>query len=495
MVIRGTDDAPLSQLRIDQIRAAEESTRMFYASNSGGAYDMRYAHILDVPLTLNPDGTRIGDWVGDAENYVRSTYSIEPDDFHLNVFDVAATTPDTGQGWSGLAWIPSNNIAVQADVNSDWGQLVLDHELGHRVGTPHSSALRTLNDETYSSFVWAGFPEHYELYDEQVHGHRVTTYGVHLDEYGNPFDVMGNISRESFTVHEKLTDLEWLSDSQVPNLDSLGSFDEEAEFRIYAHDELVPIQNPLSDSYGVEGTYDAGSLYGLTYTRQAERFNPTISDFETYSQTITLEYRAGRDGVQFHLDDAILDMDSEGGTDRNNRERELEIGQSIEDIDFGMSLFIDSGNSESFLSYSPPPPTNPWDIVSQWYEFEVLGIGSDLVGSYINLSVTTIEALPAGDFNVDGSVNDIDVNILIENWLVDTSVVNYTRKHGMGDMNYDGLVNLHDAWLLRKLLSDGRGRPLDAFLSVPEPTSLPITILACMAIHRLYRHNSIFGLG
>lgn len=492
MAIRGTNDSPLSQARIDQIRAAEESTRMFYASNSGGAYDMRYAHILDVPLTLNPDGTRIGDWVGDAENYVRNTYGIEPEDFHLNVFDVAATTPDPGQGWAGLAWIPSNNIAVQADINSSWGQLVVDHELGHRVGAPHASALRTLNDDNYSSYVWAGFPEQYELYDEQIHGHQVTTYGVHLDEYGNPFDVMGNISRESFTVHEKLTNLDWLTDAHVPNLNTFGDLGDGIDFRLYAHDELVPIQNPQSGTYGVDETYDAGVLYGLTYTRQAERFNPIVSAFQPYQQTITLEYRSGRDGVQFHLDDAILDIDSEGGTDRNNRERELEVGQSVEDIEFGMSLYIVGDNGDDFLSHSPPPPSNPWEIASQWYEFEVLGVGSDLIGSYIDLSVATIEALPAGDFDLDGLVNSTDVDILIENWFADTSSVNYTKKHAMGDMNYDGLVNLHDAWLLRQALSGGQGQSLDALLSVPEPAtaSLTMTILACMAGARRNRNRS-----
>lgn len=483
MAIRGVNDAPLSQSRIDQIRASEDLSRRFYSANSGGAYDLRYTHILDVALPLNPDGTRIGDWWGDAENYVRNEYGIEPEDFHVNLFDVSGTTPDPGQGWSGVAIIPSNNFAIQADIATSWGQFVSDHEHGHRVGAPHASAWRTLNDGSYTPYVWESGTREYVEYDPTVHGHQSVTYGIHLDEYGNPFDTMGNISNGHFTVHEKLTDLDWLNNAKVPNLSVLG----EGAYRLYAHDELATTIDPFNGRYGVEETYDSSALYGLTYDRQAERFNPSTGSFEQYTQTITLEYRSGSDGVQFHLDDGILDLDPEGGVDRNNTERALEVGQLIEDIDFGVSIYQATGEEDDFLSYNPPPPTNRWELATEWYEFSVLSAATDSLGSYIEIDVDLIELSMAGDLNRDGVINSGDLANFRDHWLSDTSAFDSAEQFVRGDLDLSGTVDLNDAWLLADIFADAGQAFLMPGLGIPEPTTTSlgmITIMSTLACQR-----------
>lgn len=487
--IRGVNDAPLSAQRIAQIEASSLLTRQFYAANSGGQYDLRYTQILDVPLTLNANRTRVGDWIADAENYVRSHYGLEPENFHANIFDVSATAPDPGQGWAGLAWIPSNNFAVQADINSGWGQLVVDHELGHRIGAPHSGAWRVINDNNYTPYVYDYHAGQYVEYSASAHGSQMVPFGVHNDEYGNPFDVMGNISNGHFTVHEKLTNLQWLSTTQVPDLNQ----SQEGTYRIYAHDELTPFYVSRVDIYGVEETYNASSLYGLRYNRPIKRFNASTGQWVNDTQEITLEYRSGRDGLQFHLNDSILDVDLEGGSDRNNLERELEVGKSIREIDFGVNFYASSGNGDDFLSHNPPSPSLPWEVRPNWFEFKVLGLGSDNIGSYIDVIVAkenyAIEAGVAGDLNQDGVLDRDDWIIFAANTHTDLTAYTKTGLYLHGDFNGDGRNNHADFLKFREWFIDANGANAFAhLLSVPEPTSL---MLMCSGAGLLVRRRTV----
>lgn len=489
--IRGVNDAPLSAQRIAQIEASSLITRQFYAANSGGKYDLRYTQILDVPLTLNADRTRVGDWIADAENYVRSQYGLEPENFHANVFDVSNTAPDPGQGWAGLAWIPSNNFALQADINSGWGQIVVDHELGHRIGAPHSGAWRVINDNNYTPYVYDYYAGQYVEYSASAHGSQVVPFGVHYDEYGNPFDTMGNISHGHFTVHEKLTNLQWLNATQVPDLNQT----QEGTYRIYAHDELTPYYISRVNIYGVEETYSANSLYGLRYNRPIKRFDAATDQWVNDTQEITLEYRSGRDGLQFHLNDSILDVDSEGGSDRNNLERELEVGKSIREIDFGVNFYASSGDGDEFLSHNPPAPSLPWEVRPDWFEFKVLGLGSDSIGSYVDVVIAkedyALETGIAGDLNQDGALDRDDWIIFAANTHTDLTAYTKTGLYLHGDFNSDGRNNHDDFLKFKEWYIAANG--VNAFaqmLSVPEPTSLA---MLCLGAGVLVRRRSIVG--
>ena len=470
MAVRGVDADPLSASRIAEIEASSTLTREFYSTSSGGMFDFHYAHILDVPLTLNADGTRIGDWAADAMAYVRSTYGIEPEDFHSKVFDLSATEPDPDQGWSGIAW--GNNTALQDNITSDWGQIVVDHELGHRVGSPHAGAWRARDDDNFFPYVYDYETESYVEYSAGQNSDQAMPFGVNYDEYGDPYSVMGNIAHGQFTVHEKFTNMSWLNSDQVPDLDEVG----DGTYRLYAHDELESIYNARLNVYGVVETYASDQLYGLTFTHEFEKFNTSRGQFESSSYPVTLEYRTGTDGVQFYLDNNVLDLDPEGGLDRNNQERGVEVGQSVRQLDFGTSIYVSSGDGDDFLSYNPPAPELPWDVLPEWYEFLVLGTGSDSIGSYIDIRVATVDyALESGiegDLNRDGILDRADWLVLAAN--MHTDVFNYTQTERFlhGDLNVDGYSNYSDFVLFKNLYTDTYGAAAFAqMMAVPEPAS------------------------
>jgi hypothetical protein len=478
MVVRGTTqpNVPVSAARIAEIQASITRTRQFYAANSGGQFDLKFPHILDtvIPTQVvvengNTLHRRVGDAWEEARNYVRTNYpQANINSAYVQYFDVSGTSPDAGQGWSGIAF--GNNVANQENITSSWGQIVSDHELGHRLGVPHAGALRNLNENNYTPYVYDAQDARYEVYSPTQHGHHVTTYGVHNDEYGNPFDVVGNIRRGHLTVHEKLTNTRWLTNSQVPDLNARGA----GEYRIYAHDQLTAVYDATQDVWGVENGYAADKLYGLTYQRPAERFNRNTRQFENYTQTITLEYRTGRDGLQFHLDDAILDLDSEGDAyDRNNLERELEVGKSISDIQFGSSIYVANGEKDDFLSYNPPPPSQPWQYMDKWFEFSVTGLGTDTIGNFLNLTVSLIDLVDPGDFNNDGLLNATDINLFRGFFNTTTTGLSTADKFLRGDMDFNGRVDLNDLWLLSAAFGD-RGAPFSFSTAVPEPTSLAL---------------------
>jgi hypothetical protein len=152
--------------------------------------------IVDVPITLvtNPQDNQLHrphDWWGPAENYVRNQLGLEPESYQLNLFDVSATPEDVNQGWAGLATFPGNNLAMQTALGAGWGQLVVDHELGHRVGAPHSSAWRLSDNNNFNPHVWNDKKQTYVEYSPTLHGLSPVAYGVELDEYGDPLSVMG----------------------------------------------------------------------------------------------------------------------------------------------------------------------------------------------------------------------------------------------------------------------------------------------------------------
>ena len=92
--------------------------------------------------------------------------------------------------------------------------------------------------------------------------------------------------------------------------------------------------------------------------------------------------------------------------------------------------------------------------------------------------------LKTGDINRDGSVNDSDVTPLVANWkkekrfvgAINEILVGDWETWGWGDLNTDGVVDLHDAIILdQSLISAGFTAGLNFNLlgtAVPEPASL-----------------------
>ncbi|BBO30451.1 hypothetical protein [Lacipirellula parvula] len=483
LVLRPDTAPPLNQAKIDAIRASETLTREFFAKSSGGKLDLRYADIVDVPITLavNPQDNQLhrpNDWWGIAENYVRSNFGLEPEAYQLNLFDVSATPEDVNQGWSGVATFPGNNLAMQTPPGPGWGQLVVDHELGHRTGAPHSSAWRLSDNGNFNPHVWDAQKKAYVEYSPTIHGLSPVAYGVELDEYGDPLSVMGNISNGTFSVHQKRVNMGWLSSGQVPDLNATG----DGTYRVYAHDQLQSTLNAQANVMGVVNGYDANSRYGLTFNRNDQVFNKGVNAFQTRTDAFTLEYRAQEEGVFVYLNDGLLDLDLTGGSDRNDRRRSLQVGDRFEDIAVSPSYFVGTGAANEWAAIGAPPPTSIYQLRPSWFEFDVLAKGQDLIGSYVDVDVSTVSYVPPGDLNNDGLFNQLDVNKFVAHWRSDTSSLNRVGQWMAGDLDNSGLVDLDDASLLRTILIYSTGQSFGLTTSVPETPASMLSVIAILAV-------------
>ncbi len=490
MVIRDTGDPTLGQTQINQVKGFESTMRDFYARNSGGKLDIAYKRdssgdivVLDIPVTLNADRTRPSNYRTTAESVAASLGYGNPSSYYAQIFDVSGTQASEGQGWAGV-YCCTNDIQIQTKVTNGFYDNVLIHELGHRAGSGHASAVRSINSADYSAYVWNADNQAYETYNSSTHGVQPTTFGAYSDEYGNPFDVMGNISTGDFRAEIK-KDLGWLTTAQVPNLRNLG----EGTYRIYAHNELESVIGSAGQ-YGVVEGYNSNVLYGLTYTRSAEKFNTGTSKFSNYTQQIDLEYRvnsngSGRDGVQFYIDGEIVDLDLQGlGSSRNDTERELEVGKSITDFEFGTSIFWTADEDVDFLSFNPPAPKDPINFNNQWWDFSVLSTGSDAIGHYIDLAAAFFDPNPPpvllADLNLSGALDPGDVTSFVGFWRLDTTGYAEAGRYRYGDFDANGIVDLLDWFFLRQsFLGAGLGVP--SFATVPEPTSLGLAFVAVAA--------------
>lgn len=483
LVLRPDTAPPLSQAKIDAIRASETVTREFFAESSGGKLDLRYTEIVDVPISLvtNPQDNRLhrpNDWWGIAENYVRNNFGLEPEAYQLNLFDVSATPEDINQGWSGVATFPGNNLAMQTPPGPGWGQLVVDHELGHRTGAPHSSAWRLSDNGNFNPHVWDAKKKAYVEYAPSLHGLNPVAYGVELDEYGDPLSVMGNISNGTFSVRQKRANMGWLSTGQVPDLNTTG----DGVYRVYAHDQLQATLNEQANVMGAVNGYDANSRYGLTFTRNDQVFNKGANAFQNRTNALTLEYRSEEEGVFVYLNDGLLDLDLAGGADRNDRRRSLQVGDRFEDIAVSPSYFVGTGAANEWAAIGAPAPTSIYQLRPSWFEFDVLAKGQDIIGSYVDINVSTISYIPPGDLNNDGLFSQLDVAEFVTHWRSDTSGLNRVAQWMHGDLDNNGLVDLDDASLLRTILVNSAGQSFGLMATVPEVPTSALAFISAMGI-------------
>lgn len=477
--------------RVSAIRSKELVTRDFYAENSGGKFDIYYDQVIDVPITLNADGTRPADWVTQSNAVATGTYGLNTSDYYMLAYDVNQTVADPDQGWGGLS--TGNRIYLQSI-----GQNVTNHEIGHRVSADHAKAIVARNDANYHTYTWNAGTQTYEPYIPGVSPFTPTPFGAASYEYGNPFDTMGNIGGGGFRIREKLEDLGWLTTTQVKRLDGATGLGP-GTYKIYAHDALQSTTNG-SGGYGVVNTYNPTALYGITYNRAGQRFNTSTSSWVNETQVIDIEYRSDADGAAFYLNGALVDLDSEGGTSYSNTERLLEVGKSIEDTNFGMSNYFAAAGAIGatpsgidFLALNPPPPTT---VAASWFHFTALGTGVDAIGSYIQLQINKVDPLNGvvGDLNQDGSVTAADLSLFVAGWSTDTSSLNSVNKYHFGDINLNGTTDLSDAFLMhRALIANGVNGGLSQFLAtVPEPgtamlvgfVALVLTVGARSAVRR-----------
>ncbi|WP_442482581.1 dockerin type I domain-containing protein [Aeoliella sp. SH292] len=465
--------------RVNTLRSREEDIREFYATNSGGKFDFYYEDIIATPINLNDDNTRPSDFWSQAQT-VATSLGKNLGDYYMFAYDISSTTNDTG--WAGLS--TSNRIYLQSISTS-----VTQHEIGHQVGADHAKAFRQLNDSNFHPYTFNPVTQQYQPYTPGGSPYNPVPFGVASYEYANPFDTMGNSSTGDFRIREKVGDLQWIPASQLPRVDGASGLGEGVH-RIYAHDELQAVTNAEGE-FGVTQGYATGVNYGLTYNRLGQDYDSTDRRFEAVTQTIDIEYRSGADGAYFYLDGTLVDLDS----DTSNLERLLEVGRSIEDINMGMSTFIvDAGQvgqdtpSIDFMAFNPPAPSI---LASSWWNITAVATGVDSIGSWIDLQFERVSALNdiAGDLNQDGDVDELDLNLFISGWRTDTLNMSSIDKYRHGDMNFDGITDLNDAYLLRQALITA-GASMADFASyfgqpVPEPSSVYLMVLVGIAVGTL----------
>jgi hypothetical protein len=492
MVVTDVDSQlSASQLtsRVNTLRSREEDIREFYATNSGGKFDFYYEDVIATPINLNEDNTRPSDFWSQA-NAVATSLGKNLSDYYMFAYDVSSTTNDTG--WAGLS--TSNRIYLQSI-----GTSVTQHEIGHQVGADHAKAFRHQNDSNFHPYTYNPVTQQYQPYQPGGSPYNPVPFGVASYEYANPFDTMGNSSTGDFRIREKVGDLQWIPASQFPRVDGVGGLGEGVH-RIYAHDELQAVTNAEGE-FGVTQGYATGVNYGLTYNRLGQNFSTTSSSFSATTQTIDIEYRSGADGAFFYLNGTLVDLDSE----TSNLERLLEVGRSIEDINMGMSTFIvDAGQVDQttpnidFMDFNPPAPTI---LAGAWWNITAVATGVDGIGSWIDLQFEQVSALNdvAGDLNQDGDIDELDLNLFIAGWRTDTLAMSSVDKYRHGDINFDGITNLEDAFLFRQALITA-GASMGDFASyfpqaVPEPSSVCLLALVGIAAGaRMVRSRRQSGL-
>jgi hypothetical protein len=110
---------------------------------------------------------------------------------------------------------------------------------------------------------------------------------------------------------------------------------------------------------------------------------------------------------------------------------------------------------------------------------------------------------PAGDVDLNGSVGQSDVTAFVANWLKSKKVGGVTvgdiTTRTMGDFNFDGVVNIDDAYILHHALSGGGQAALAATLlselggTVPEPSSIVLALCSAagaVIVARCRRYRS-----
>ena len=360
--------------------------REFYAANSAGQFDLQYSVYLPTPIELNTDGSRPSNWRYQAKQYA-TWAGFAADDFYAHVFDISSLPPSADEPWDGL-YLGQGDVAIRTVLGEGEGpdgysQIVVNHEMGHRLGADHAE---TSLPRSTGAYYWDPEAQAYATYHPGIDPHQPLPFGARRDEYGNPFDTMGNIGHGHFRIGEKLN-LDWIDDSRVPDLNTLGG----GTYRVYAHDELEVVGGGPIGMYGVAEGYSDDVLYGLTFDRIGEYFDASLGEFMEERQTIHIEYRAGLEGPLFYLDDKLIDLDPVGANYRSDSNRSLCVGESIEDVDFGLSTYLPETSTIDFLEFDPPPPTDPTVLRPEWFRFEVLSLGSDSIGSYAEIGVTLVQ--------------------------------------------------------------------------------------------------------
>ena len=263
------------------------------------------------------------------------------------------------------------------------------------------------------------------------------------------------------------------------------------------------------------GSFDGAS--GLMWVRDWQQANTISADYQfDYLPAGRLEWRMGTagSGNQFRLYNGHADENGlmvlgiqmvDSDTVRILSEPTATRDRDFPGVNFGQMHTWrwdwisdpDGVNGIADLSFQRDDGSWEWVYSSRAFDANVVpdtfwleSVG-DLSGSkYVVLDSLAAMVLPplngiAGDLNQDGVLDSVDEDLFVAGWKADTTLMTPFTQYYHGDLNFDGVTNLADAYQLHlaMLASGAGGFDFRRLVTVPEPSGLLLigigVVVAC----------------
>jgi hypothetical protein len=251
-------------------------------------------------------------------------------------------------GWAGLAYVGYG----QAWSNG-YNQLsVYAHELGHNFGLLHAASLYCPG---------------------QVIGGTCSA-----SEYGDPFDVMGNISAMHFNARQKSI-LNWIPAASVMT-HTAGS----------ATYTLSPIESSGGTTYAVKIPAAANRTYWLEY-RQPIGFDSGMSSYPNNGAQIRVS--SPFEGICSGCGDDTELLDMTPGTANNFVDGALVVGQTYVDSNYGTTISVLTANASALtVQVTAPGGTSTTTTLAS-------SLNPSTAGASVTFTATVTGSAPTGSVN------------------------------------------------------------------------------------------------
>ena len=335
-----------SQAQVDQtMRTDSASVTNYYQEAS---YGQQLLNVTVTPWLLSAstspstcDFTAIGN-AGDAAaiaaGFVPANYQ--------NRFYVFPFRGDCG--WAGLAYVGYG----QAWSNGYNLLNVYAHELGHNFGLLHAASLYCTGQVIGGSCGSA--------------------------EYGDPFDVMGNISAMHFNAAQKSI-LNWIPAAAV-RTHTTGS----------ATYTLSPIESAGATTYAVKVPAAANRTYWLEY-RQPIGFDSGMSSYPNNGAQIRVS--SPFEGICGGCADDTELLDMTPGTANNFGDGALIVGQTYVDSNYGTTISVLTANASALTVQVTVPGGSPTTTTL------ASSLNPSTAGASVTFTATVTGSAPTGSVN------------------------------------------------------------------------------------------------
>ena len=349
-----SDGQPFTQAQVDQVmRTNSNSVANFYQEMSFG---QQLLNVTVTPWVQGGTAPSTCDYsaIGNAGNVAATAAGYNLANYQQKFY----VFPQRGDcGWAGLAYVGFPYLAW----SNGYNQLnVYGHELGHTFGLYHAASLYC------PGLVIGG--------------------SCSASEYGDPFDVMGNLSSMHFNSAQK-SRLGWIAPASVATYTS-GS----------ATYTLSPIESPGGSTYAVKIPVSASRTYWLEF-RQPIGFDGGMSSYPNNGAQIRVaspfESICGGCG-----DDTEI-LDATPGTPNSFGDAALTVGQSFTDPLSNITVSVLSASPTALsVQVSAAGITATTTALSS-------SLNPSTTGSSVALTATVTGSNPTGNVNFKDGIYSI----------------------------------------------------------------------------------------